>query len=142
MHRLTRIQSGNQMNWYVANRLELLRSEALMYEAPPVLPPCPNAAAERVELKEDRGNRVGVAVNLACPAMVVVSDVFYPGWRAYVDGTRAEIYAANGAMRGVLVPAGAHSLTMRYRPPVVYAGAGLTMLGIAGALVLARGKRR
>jgi uncharacterized membrane protein YfhO len=71
----------------------------------------------------------------------VVSDTFYPGWRAWVDGAPAVIYSVDGAMRGVMVPAGAHTLTMRYRPAVVFEGAALTLLGIVGAIVLARSKR-
>ena len=140
VHRLTRMQNQNQMNWYVANRLEVLRSEALMFDPPPTLPPCADPK-EDVRLVEDQGNRVGVKASVNCAAMIVVSDVNYPGWRAYVDGRPAPIYGVNGAMRGVLVPAGVHSLTMRYRPPIVYEGAALSLLGIIGAIVLARSKR-
>ena len=73
--------------------------------------------------------------------MIVVSDTYFPGWRAYVDGAPARIYQVNGAMRGILAPAGVHSVTMRYRPMVVYEGAALTVLGILGAALLARSKR-
>lgn len=140
VHKLTPIQSHYQLAWYVANRLDLLHTEALIYGRPPALPPC-GAPKDDVQLKEDQGSRVGVRVNLNCPAMVVVSDTYFPGWIAYVDGARVPIYEVNAAMRGVVVPAGAHSLTMRYRPVVVYEGAALTLLGIAGAIVLARAKR-
>ena len=37
-------------------------------------------------------------------------------------------------MRGVAVPRGTHTVTMRYRPVSVYLGAALTLLGILGAL--------
>ena len=40
-------------------------------------------------------------------------------------------------MRGVAVPRGSHTVTMRYRPVSVYLGAALTLLGILGALALA-----
>jgi hypothetical protein len=139
-HDLTRIQSQNQLNWYVANRLDLLRSQALMFDAPPSLAPCPKAE-DNVQLVEDQGSRVGVKAQLNCPAMIVVSDVYYPGWRAWVDGKPAPIYAVNGAMRGVMVPAGVHSVTMRYRPASVFLGAALTLTGILGAILLVRNKR-
>jgi len=48
----------------------------------------------------------------------------------------AQIYSVNGAMRGILAPAGVHSIAMRYRPMVVYEGAALTFLGILGAALL------
>ena len=140
VHSLIRIQSHHQVNWYVANHLDDLHSEALIYDAPPALAPCANPKDD-VQLKEDQGSRVGVSVNVNCASMVVVSDASYPGWRAYVDGTLAPIYQVNGAMRGVLVGAGRHSRTMRFRPPVVYGGAALSLIGIIGAIVLARSKR-
>jgi len=136
-----------------------------MFDPLPVLPPCgsngaasvsepdagsssgqrpagqPDAPGDSVELKEDHGSRVSLSVRLSCPAMVVVSDTYFPGWRAYVDGAPAQIYSVNAAMRGIIAPAGAHSVTMRYRPMVVYEGAALTLLGILGAALLARSKR-
>jgi uncharacterized membrane protein YfhO len=71
---------------------------------------------------------------MACDGMVILSDAFYPGWRARVDHRPAGVYEINGAMRGVAVPRGKHTVTMRYRPVSVYLGAALTLLGILGAL--------
>ncbi len=141
VRKLIRVQSGDQANWYIMNRLDDLHNEAVMFEALPALPACSATAGEAVVLKEDRGSRVGLSVRLNCPAMIVVSDTYFPGWRAYVDGAPAPIYQVNAAMRGILAPAGVHSITMRYRPMTVYAGAALTFLGILGAALLARGKR-
>jgi uncharacterized membrane protein YfhO len=70
---------------------------------------------------------------MACDGIVILSDTFYPGWRARVDHLPVEIHEVNGAMRGVAVPRGTHTITMRYRPVSVYAGAALTLLGILGA---------
>ena len=69
--------------------------------------------------------------------MVVLSDTYFPGWRARVDGKAAQIYEVNGAMRGVMVPGGLHTLTMRYRPASVIWGGLLTLVGILGAVGLA-----
>jgi len=51
-----------------------------------------------------------------------------------VDGQTATIYEVNAAMRGVMVPAGRHSVTMHYRPASVIWGGVLTAAGIVGAL--------
>jgi hypothetical protein len=139
VHHITRIQSENQLNWYVANQLPLLHSEGLMYTAPPPMPPAP-CPGDEVQLKEDQGSRVGISANLKCDGMVVVSDTYYPGWSAWIDGKPTQIYEVNGAMRGVTVPAGQHSITMRYRPMVVFEGAALTLLGLVGAVLLARSR--
>jgi hypothetical protein len=143
VRKLIQITSKDQANWYYMERLDDMHSEAVMFDPPPAIPPCaaPAAPADSVDLKEDHGSRVSVSVRLTCPAMIVVSDTYFPGWRAYVDGAPATIYSVNSAMRGILAPAGVHSVTMRYRPMRVYEGAALTFLGILGVALLARSKR-
>ncbi len=47
-------------------------------------------------------------------AYLVVSDSFYPGWEAAIDGAPAPILRANGIFRAVFVPPGDHEVTMRY----------------------------
>ncbi len=53
---------------------------------------------------------------------VVLSDQFYPGWRAYVDGRESPIYRANYLFRAVPVPAGEHVVEFTYQPVSVGLG--------------------
>lgn len=74
---------------------------------------------------------------------LVLADQFYPGWKAYIDGRGAKIYRANGIMRGVIVPPGAHKIRFVYRPYVFYALSilsGLTVMACLGVLMLPRRK--
>ena len=67
--------------------------------------------------------------------MLVLTDLYYPGWQAFVDGSPAPIYRADYAFRGVPVAGGTHVVEFRYRPLSFLAGAmlsGLTLLGLAG----------
>jgi uncharacterized membrane protein YfhO len=89
-----------------------------------------------VELIEHDADRLAIRAEMGCDGTVVLSDTFYPGWRARVDHQAAGIFPVNGAMRGVAVGRGSHTVTMRYRPLSVYLGAGLTLLGVAIALTL------
>ena len=50
---------------------------------------------------------------------LVVNEMYHPAWRAWVDGTPAEIYPTNLVMRGVVVPAGATTVELRYVPFIV-----------------------
>jgi hypothetical protein len=75
--------------------------------------------------------------------LLVVNDLFFPGWRAFVDGTEAPILAANVLMRAVLLPPDAKTVVMLYEPFVrgfwgrfLYA-AGAVIFGV-GLLVCAR----
>jgi hypothetical protein len=91
------------------------------------------AGPDHVDLIEHLSDRLAIRADLSCPGMVILSDTFYPGWRARVDHEPANIYEVNGAMRGVRVPSGSHTITMRYRPLSVYLGAALTLLGVIAA---------
>ncbi|MDR2463617.1 MAG: YfhO family protein, partial [Verrucomicrobiales bacterium] len=50
------------------------------------------------------------------PRLLTVSDAWYPGWRAFVDGEEVPIYRANYMFRGIVVPAGGHTVRFDYWP--------------------------
>jgi hypothetical protein len=58
------------------------------------------------------------------------SDTWYPGWRAYVDGKRTEIFRANLAFRAVFLPKGNHRVEFVYVPLSFYGGLGITVFGL------------
>ena len=77
------------------------------------------------------------------PTLVVVNDHFHERWRATVDGVPTPIARANGLVRAVVVPAGAHLVRMRYDPPwTVPAGAAAAGVGLLLALGFSRRERR
>jgi hypothetical protein len=103
--------------------------------APPPLESCD--AQDEVALTEHSTDRVRIQAKLSCRGMVVLSDVFFPGWHADIDGSAAPIFEVNEAMRGVVVPRGDHVIAMRYRPASALAGALLSLIGVAGAVAAA-----
>lgn len=78
---------------------------------------------ETVSIRSYEANRITTAVHANRAALLVFSELFYPGWYATVNGKEANIYRANGAFRSVLVPQGDSSVELRYRPWPVYIGA-------------------
>lgn len=70
-------------------------------------------------------NRAAFRVISSEPALLVLSDLHYPGWRGYVDSQATEIYATNGIFRGLYVPAGTSRVEIRYRPASLQLGLGL-----------------
>jgi hypothetical protein len=100
------------------------------------------AAADDVRLIERGLNHLVIQANMATRGMVVLSENWFPGWRATVDGAPVQIHAAYSALRGVVVERGGHRIEMRYRPLSLIFGALLTALGLAGAAGLAWWERR
>jgi hypothetical protein len=86
--------------------------------------------AETVTVVKDEPRRVELTAVLRSPGLVVLADVYYPGWTLTVDGRPAEILRTNRVMRGAAVPAGTHRLVFRYEPLSFRAGLWLSMAGI------------
>ena len=84
-----------------------------------------------------RPNYVRITANLQCRGMVILTDSWYPGWAARVDGKSARIYQVYGGVRGVVVGAGQHVIEMRYRPWSVILGASMTVLAVCITLCTA-----
>ncbi len=61
-------------------------------------------------------NEVELAVRTPVSGYLVLSDVYYPGWRATVDGVPAEVLRANYVFRAVLLPPGEHTVMMEFVP--------------------------
>jgi len=64
-----------------------------------------------------------------------VSDLFYPGWRAYIDGEESKVYRANYAFRAVFVPEGEHEIKFAYKPDSFFNGLKLTGLSVLSLLM-------
>ena len=77
---------------------------------------------------------VVVDVNTDAPALLAVSEVWYPGWQAAVDGAPVPLLRAYDTLMAVPVPAGAHTVELRFDPPLVKVG--LAVSGITLALVV------
>ena len=71
------------------------------------------------------------------PATLVLRDIFYPGWEASVDSSRAEIRLAEGCFRAVAVPVSKHAVRFAYLPKLVYLTGGASALCTVAVLLLA-----
>jgi hypothetical protein len=61
-------------------------------------------------------DHVAISVNLQDPGVVILADVYYPGWTLSIDGRESEILRVNRMMRGAAVGRGSHRLEYRYSP--------------------------
>ncbi len=91
-----------------------------------------SAARAKVVILEP--SMMEVQTTSSASAFLVTSDVLYPGWKALVDGKPVELYRADYAFRGVVVPAGNHTVRFEFRPKSFYYGLMISL--IAGVLMV------
>lgn len=73
-------------------------------------------ADHRVTIAELDSLRQRVATQSDTTALLVISDIHYPGWIATVDDKPAVVHRVNHVLRGVVVPAGEHTVTLEFQP--------------------------
>jgi hypothetical protein len=76
-------------------------------------------------------NAITLGTDTPCDAYLVSSEVMYPGWEATIDGKPASIETGNLAFRSVFVPAGAHTVEMKYSPRIFWIGGAISFMTIA-----------
>jgi hypothetical protein len=101
-----------------------------------------------VEVVEYTPNRVVVQVDLSADGFLVLSDLYYQGWRAFVDGVEHEVYKADYALRAVQLKAGEHRIELVFDPLsfriglVISVGALLVIVALATAPLWGKGVAR
>jgi uncharacterized membrane protein YfhO len=102
-----------------------------------------------VRITDHRINRIGLTVETPQAGFLVLSEAYFPGWRATIDGAQAPVYRTNFVSRGIPVPAGTHTVELVFDPPSFNRGALISLLtllvccgGIAAGLWNERRNRR
>ena len=86
-----------------------------------------------VEITKYQDQRVELSVRTDSDGLLVLSDTYYPGWKAYVDGEQVPIYPTDVALRSVFLEQGEHDVEFVYSPGSFKAGAlisGLSLLAL------------
>lgn len=113
-----------------------------VYENLSVLPPAWLKSADEqdrydfngVEISRRSANQIEISVE--GPGTLILSEVYYPGWIAFVDGSRTDIQKADGLFRSVVVPEGEHVVKFVFRPTSVFIGMGASILTWAAIFVV------
>ncbi len=84
-----------------------------------------------------RPNSIHLTANTLTEAYLVLSEVYYPGWRAYVDGRAAPVLRANYAFRAVYLEPGYHEVRLVFEPLSWKVGLGISLATWVGLAVWA-----
>lgn len=100
----------------------------------------PAGANESATITSYQNERVVVQATASSGGWLVLNDLMYPGWQAWIDGQPAVIQPTNYALRGVCLPAGTHEIVFEFHPSILRTGAvlsGLALLLLVAALFFA-----
>ena len=90
-----------------------------------------------VVLTSRSNNKVHLDVRASSPGFLVLNELSYPGWNAYVDGQRTRVWRANYLFRAIEIPAGDHEVEFRFEPDSIKLGLALSLPTLALLLMVA-----
>ncbi|MEW6095922.1 MAG: YfhO family protein [bacterium] len=87
-----------------------------------------------------------VTINTSCynDGFLFLSDTYYPGWKAYIDGKPTKIYRANFLFRAIVLPQGSHHVKFVYIPlsfKIELLGTLITIISLLGFLIFRKRKK-
>jgi hypothetical protein len=109
----------------------LQKYEKTYGEDSPPFPPLNEAVPvplSDVQLTRENAQLVHIHLTTPSTCVAVIAESYYPFWRAEVDGQPAEVLQVSCGLMGLELPAGGHTIALRYQPPRVYMLAGAVSL--------------
>jgi hypothetical protein len=100
------------------------------------------AAPSTVHWLRQEPSHLVLDASLPADGLLVLSEVYYPGWQVRLDGYPVPLLRTNLTLRGVLVPAGTHRIEMVFRPWTVPVGLVLSTLTLMATLICTLHLRR
>jgi hypothetical protein len=94
-----------------------------------------SSSSGEVEIKSYRPDSIVLITDAPVPAYLFLSEIFYPGWKAFIDGQPARILRGNYLFRVLELPEGRHQVRLEFDPWTIKAGIGITLL--TAAMILA-----
>ena len=110
-------------------------------EAPPVV-----AEGEWwARVMESTLNSLTIEAYTSAPGWLVVSEIYYPGWKVYVSGRERPAVKADLALRAIELGVGRHRVELRYEPRSFWYGLGISAtsaIAVVCAIVGVRQRQR
>lgn len=89
-----------------------------------------------VKIIEDTYTKVYIEVNSKGRSLLILSDNYYPGWKAFINNRETKIYRANYGFKGIIVPDGKNKVTFVYDPWFFRLGLSVSLFSLFIYLIL------
>ena len=117
-----------------------LREEVILAEAPRLALPNKPPAGGWARVDRYTSDRIIISAGLSENGILVLSEVNYPGWRAFVDGVPTAISSADYLLRAVPLEPGEHVVEFAYNPNSLEVGKWLSMATVILVLIVIVGE--
>jgi uncharacterized membrane protein YfhO len=87
-----------------------------------------------IALTDYRSNTVSIKTQSNKARFLVLSDTYYPGWRAYVNGQEQPVLRVDYTLRGLLLEKGNNTIVFTFKPQSFFWGAGVSVMTLIGLL--------
>jgi hypothetical protein len=144
VYRYRVMASDSAALWMVRDSEFDYRNVAILEQDPGFPSRADDSVNNEVEFTQREANRMKLQVRTDEPGILALSEVYYPEWKATIDGKPADIYPQDFALRGVTIPAGTHQVELWFDGSRVKLGmliSLLTLIITAGLIVWLRRRR-
>jgi uncharacterized membrane protein YfhO len=91
----------------------------------------PDEVQHNIECIRYANNDLTYRITTGKPGVLCLSEIWYPAWKAAVDGVETEVLRSNYSLRAVAVPAGTHTVALHYDSNTFSVGRWTTILTLA-----------
>jgi hypothetical protein len=135
VHTAIQVAPGHALDWLRSGQLDP-RQTTLLETTPPSLAPPPSPESDFVQPTLYEANRIQVTTRTEAPGLLVLSEVYYPAWQAFIDGRPTQLYVADHAFRAVSIPNGTHQVELRYESTTLLVGLLMSACGYMLLVIL------
>jgi hypothetical protein len=109
--------------------------EVILMDGPGPPPVTGNELPGHARIARESGSEILIDADAPANGYLVLSDQYYPGWRADIDGVPTPIYRANVSVRAVALPAGRHTVRFVYHPSSFFLGVAISLMALCSLFV-------
>lgn len=118
-----------------------IQQTVILHEEPLLQLPPANVSGHPATVALYEPTRLAIEVEAKANGFLVLSEIFFPGWRAWVDGVETKIYRANYTLRAIPLTPGQHQVEVVYGPLSVKVGLGVSTLTLGVLFIIALAPR-
>ncbi len=136
VHQARQVEAGGALDLIATGAVDA-RTTALLESVPPLLAPASDPSQDLASIEGHEPDAIRVRVRSDAAGLLVLSEIFYPAWAAYIDGTPTPIYVADHTLRAVSLPAGEHLVELKYESTTLRLGLIISLVTLAAFVLLA-----